>query len=348
MTDLSSAILGIVAQATPQAPMAWTDLIEALLIKHPDTTPDEPHDALETLTGQRMLSTARITRDGITQDVYWPTGLKTPALAGIKPKETTVPSNQTESLSSRLIKAIVAHGPLLADDLAQKSGVGKNNIGGNMQHAIKTGSITTRKAYVPERGREMTHYMTTTQAQEWDARGEQIEVTAAQDPSDEPHAGHVMNHPDAAPISADEFSLMAVLADIRAAIGDTGQIMLGELAQAIKTRINDLKNDVAARDLILNNLADTLKVGQIADIPAALDDLTHALGTRAMTTRAPAGKPALLLIDSADLTEVEMLGDDDDAQAMAMSSIELGHAARVMVVRIVGEATRRVEWKEAA
>lgn len=54
------------------------------------------------------------------------------------------------------------------------------------------------------------------------------------------------------------------------------------------------------------------------------------------------------LIDSADLTEVEMLGEDDDAQAMAMSSIELGHAARVMVVRIVGEATRRVEWKEAA
>lgn len=314
---LTDRILAIVAQATPQAPMPHSAIIQALLRQRPETTPDEPHDALEAMTTQRLLSTARITRGGVTHDVYWPTGLTKPALSGIKPKEPIAVPTQPDTLAQKLIKTIVAHGPLLAEELADRCGAAKNNIGGLLQHAIKTGSITTRKAYVAERGREMTHYMTATQAAEWDARdgaAEQIEIHAVPDTT----GGHVMSHPDL------------------------------ETLRDLNSEIHALRNDVAARDLILNNLAGSLKVQHIADIPAALDDLIHALTTRAMTSQSPAGKPALLLIDSADLTEVEMLGADDDAQAMAMNSIELGHAARVLVVRIVGEATRRVEWKEAA
>ena len=345
--SLSDRILDIVAQATPQAPMRDSDIYAAVCKKGRVET-GEMASALETMTAQRLLSTARITRGGVTQDVYWPTGLTKPAIAGIKPKEPLKVPNltDTDTKAQRLIKAIVAHGPITNADLADKTGTKANNVDGLLKAAVNRSQITTRQIFVPEQGRELRHWMTSTQAAEWDARAEideQIEIPPATDTP----VGHVMSHP-AAEQKSEDFFLLGVLADIRAAIGDTGQIMLGDLAQAIKTRIHDYKNDIAARDLILNNLAGTLKVQNIADIPAALDDLTHALSTRAMTTRAPAGKPALLLIDSADLTEVEMLGDDDDAQAMAMSSIELGHAARVMVVRIVGEATRRVEWKEAA
>ena len=36
-----------------------------------------------------------------------------------------------------------------------------------------------------------------------------------------------------------------------------------------------------------------------------------------------------------------------NAQRIALHSIELGHAARVLVVRILGEAQRTAVWKEA-
>jgi hypothetical protein len=63
------------------------------------------------------------------------------------------------------------------------------------------------------------------------------------------------------------------------------------------------------------------------------------------------GRLALLLIDSADLTEIEELAAGCDvriAQAVAMARIDQGHAARAVVVRIFGEAARSVEWKQAA
>lgn len=347
---LTERILAIVAQATPQAPMRDSD-IYAAVCKTRRVETGEMVKALEAMTTQRLLSTARITRGGVTQDVYWPTGLKTPALMGIKPKEPiTVPKPapapaeiKPDTKAQQLIKAIVAGGPISGPDLAEVTGIKQADHNVVLASPLKNGTIAMRRLFLSEHGREIKHYMTAHQAAEWDAN------QAPQSAPKPDTGGHVMSHPDAEPARKDgDDILINIIANIRAAIGDTGQIMLGELAQAIKTRIHDLKNDVAARDLILNNLAGTLKVQHIADIPAALDDLTHALATRVMTAQAPAGKPALLLIDSADLTEVEMLGDDDDAQAMAMSSIELGHAARVMVVRIVGVATRRVEWKETA
>lgn len=343
--SLHTVILGILAQASPQAPMADTDIIGTLASQ---ASTAAIILALNAMVEDRLISCAEITKSGLTRRVYWPTGLTRPALTGIKPKEPiAVPHHQPQDTQAqKLIKLIIAHGPIINADLAERSGIKANNIDGLLKAAVKSGQITTRIGYVAEQGRELRQWMTATQAAEWDEAGIEQFKKMTTDPA---QSGHAMSHPDAEPDRKDgDDILINILSEIRAAIGDTGQIMLGDLAQAIKTRIHDLKNEVAARDMILNNLAGTLKVQHIADIPAALDDLTHALSTRAMTAQAPAGKPALLLIDSADLTEVEMLGDDDDAQAMAMTNIELGHAARVMVVRIVGEATRRVEWKEAA
>lgn len=325
--SLPDRILAIVTKSTPQAPMRDSDIYSAVCKKGRIET-GEMAVALETMTTQRLLSTARITRGGITQDVYWPTGRKTPALTGNKKEPLAVPHpTEPDTHGSRLIKLIIAHGPIIAADLAEKAGVVAKNIDPYLASAVKHGQIHTRMGYVPELGRERKHYMTATQAQEWDDRSEKIEVQ----PVDEPGSGHVMNHP-----LAQDGATRARMAELESQIA------------ALKTRIHDQANDIAAANLIFAQLATTLKVQHIADIPAALDDLTHALATRAMTTSVPIGKPALLLIDSADLTEVEMLGDDDDAQAMAMSSIELGHAARVLVVNIVGEAQRKVVWKEFA
>lgn len=335
--SLHTIILGILAQASPQAPMADTDIIGTLASQ---ASTAAIILALNAMVEDRLISCAEITKSGLTRRVYWPTGLTRPALTGIKPKEPlAVPHPQPQDTQAqKLIKLIIAHGPIINADLAERSGIKANNIDGLLKAAVKNGQITTRSGYVAEQGRELRQWMTATQAAEWD----EAAGNAA-------HAGHVMSHPDAEPDRKDgDDILINILSEIRAAIGDSGQIMLGDLAQAIKARIHDYKNDIAARDLILNNLAGTLKVQHIADIPAALDELIHAMATRAMTAQAPAGKPALILIDSSDLTELEMLGADDDAQAMAMSNIELGHAARVLVVRVIGEAARRVEWKEAA
>jgi len=320
--SLPDRILAIVAKSTPQAPMCGADIIAALGAGHIDA-----RRALDSAVAAMLLNTARITRNGLTHDVYWPTGRKTPVLTGNKKEPLAVPHpTEPDTHGSRLIKLIIAHGPIIAADLAEKAGVVAKNIDPYLASAVKHGQIHTRMGYVPELGRERKHYMTATQAQEWDDRSEKIEVQ----PADEPGSGHVMNHP-----LAQDGATRARMAELESQIA------------GLKTRIHDQANDIAAANLIFAQLATTLKVQHIADIPAALDDLTHAMAIRAMTSQAPIGKPALFLIDSADLTEVEMLGDDDDAQAMAMSSIELGHAARVLVVRILGEAQRTAVWKEA-
>lgn len=320
---LADRILGILDHATPQQPMHGIEILDALLA-HGVGSHDALH-ALDAAVHAKLIGTARITRNTLTQDVYWPTGLKTPALAGIKPKEPiTVPKPapapaeiKPDTKAQQLIKAIVAGGPISGPDLAEVTGIKQADHNAVLASPLKNGTIAMRRLFLSEHGREIKHYMTAHQAAEWDANHETPAAPAPAAPA--PDAiGHVMSHPDA------------------------------ETLRDLNAEIHALRNDLAARDLILHAMAEKLHVTRIEDIPAALDDLTHALATRATTAQAPAGKPALLLIDSADLTEVEMLGEDDDAQAMAMSSIELGHAARVLVVRIVGEATRRVEWKEAA
>lgn len=335
--SLPDRILAIVAKSTPQAPMCGADIIAALGAGHIDA-----RRALDSAVAAMLLNTARITRNGLTHDVYWPTGRKTPVLTGNKKEPLAVPKpTEPDTHGSRLIKLIIAHGPIIAADLAEKAGVVAKNIDPYLASAVKHGQIHTRMGYVPELGRERKHYMTATQAQEWDDRGQQIEVGPVEETANAAaQGGHAMSHPAT-------LERLAVLEREHKEFFDNNWHDQRRRAEAQATQIHDLKNDIAARDLILNNLADTLKVQQIEDIPGALDDLTHALATRAMAANEAAGKPALLLIDSSDLTEVEMLTEDDDAQRIALHSIELGHAARVLVVRILGEAQRTAVWKEA-
>lgn len=316
---LAARILAAMDHATPQQPIYTGEITRRLADAGCVLLINELLDALADMTTQRLVGTARITRSGVTQDVYWPTGLKTPVLTGIQPKEPLSMPNQdipSESLAKKLIKAIVAHGPLLAKELAEHSGVPENNIGGNLAHAIKTGSITTRKQYVAERGRVMTHYMTATQAQEWDEREaatEDPEAPPAANPAPPAAGCHVMSHPDA------------------------------ETLRDLNAEIHALRNDVAAHKLILGDLQRLLGVNRIEDLHTAIE--------RLQAEPQGEGRPALLLVDSSELTEVEPLPAEMNLREMrqeALNAIDQGHAARAFVVRILGEARRLAEWKEAA
>ncbi len=315
--------------------MRSSEVATALVRARPETTPDEPHDALEALVAQRLLSTARITRGGITHDVYWPTGLKTPVLTGIKPKEPLIVPNP-DTHGSRLIKVIVAHGPLIGAELAEKAGLPAKNIDPYLATAVKNGTIKTRMGFVAELGKERKHYMTATQAEAWDAQ-----------------QGHAMSHPSAimapaAPAAAEQKPQdMAALAAERdallALIGAQDYSDAHAMLSAVRTEMHDLKNEVAARTLIMSQLAEIVGVENHEDILGAVERLT---ADRPAPTP---GRLALLLIDSADLTEIEELptNDDGEAHTRALATVEHGHAARAVVVRIQGEAVRTVAWKAA-
>lgn len=156
---------------------------------------------------------------------------------------------------------------------------------------------------------------------------------------------------------------LSIIYDIRVAIGDPNRkIMLGELAARIhaqrtadadeiarlKARIHDMSNDLIGTGMILDAIRGHLGTPDIAtaDLPAAIAD---AMTAPTMHTPKP-GRLALLLIDSADMTDLEELdtADLDAAQAEARRNIDVGNAARAVVVSIHGEAFRRTEWREAA
>jgi hypothetical protein len=351
---LHELVLAIVGKASSLRPMASKDIWIALRKTRPETTPDELPDVLEYLTNSRVLATCRITRGDITQDTYWPTGLRNPVLIGAPPM-----SNPNTS-ASKLLRAIVLHGPITGADLAIKTGIAAKSIDSLLESATTRDAVTSRRGFCAEKGRELKHYMTTTQAGDWDAREAAAEQELADAVKDEPNqnepAAHVMSTPASTkqtegeiPVNESDEGNEEPCHNCPAnPEPEEGLTCAREEIAELKTRVHDLLNDAAGAHLVLQELAKKLSVEKFEDIPSAFDELTQALAARAMHPEPASGRMALVLIDSAELTEIELISADDDAQAMAMSNIELGHAARVLVVRIMGEARRQAEWKEAA
>lgn len=325
MTTLAEHILAVCAKATAQAPLARAGLVLGILRRRPETTPDETADALEALVDSRQISTCRITRAGITQDVYWPTGLR-PQLTAPKPKEPTVPKpapEKQETQASRLIKAIIMHGPLTARDLAEKTGIKISNIDGSLQSALKAGTITTRTRYVAEDGRERRHFMSANQAAVWDG-------DTADMPDPPEHQGHAMDHPDAHPEASGE---------------PAGS------AEATLARLRQLEEDNFVLATERDSLLGRLGANDIIEAGDFIDALREELSRLRAGAGEQAGRPALLLVDSAELTEVEPLPAEMNLREMrqeAMNAVHQGHAARAFVVRILGEAVRTASWTGAA
>jgi hypothetical protein len=339
--SLTELILASAAKATSQAPISMSDLVTKARRTNPDINHAKVFYALEQLCDQRQLATCRITRGGITQDWYWPTGLK--------PKEShPVPTDtKPDTQAARLIQAIVAHGPLIGADLAEKTGVKPSSIDPCLVAAIKSGSIVTRMGFVPEQGRERKHYMTATQAADWETQAAGPESPSPAETTD----SHVMSHPRAE--EAQETPQAELKRKLKTALelaGSTATIrQLQEQVDEMAARIDVQANELAAANLILASLAKTLQVDKIEELPDALDELTQALATRAVTTPAPAGKLALMLSE-AGVMDLKYLNDEDpqDAARLAMHHVTQGNYVKCLVIRVIGQAIRTVEWQEAA
>jgi len=317
----ASAVLALIQPYSSLRPISQGDI----LAQGRHIAPfDEIHEALEQLIDARLITQMRHTRNGVMQNVYWPTDLKpitAPTLEEIR--------MASEPKNSHLARLILKHGPISGADLAAKAqSAGLNCPTKNVQGIL--GGHITRGEIILKKRDGANWYMTATQAEEWCAATVQDAEPA-----------HVMSGPKQsnAEIPVNE---TAPHDDQTATI----RALQVDLAHRDRT-IHDLKNDVAGANLVLHQLADKLQVNAFEQIPAAIDEIMHATTTRVLHADPLPGKQALVLIDSAELIEIEELAVDDDAQNMALASIELGHAARVLVVRIMGEAKRQAEWKAA-
>jgi hypothetical protein len=111
-------------------------------------------------------------------------------------------------------------------------------------------------------------------------------------------------------------------------------------ARMLARKVADLEADIAKQRTLL-----AAKTELIVDLEERLQDAQRG------PARDEPGRLALLLIDSAELMELEELDSVTDvriAQAAAMARIDQGHAARAVVVALLGEARRQVAWKVAA
>ncbi|MCK2097253.1 hypothetical protein [Thauera aromatica] len=137
--------------------------------------------------------------------------------------------------------------------------------------------------------------------------------------------------PQVPPTPESEFSLLGVLADIRAAIGDpTGKIMLGELAEHIRGRIALLEAEPAALR------------AEIAKADSELDEVRAALAERI------GGE-----IDHSDMSESEIARaaalvidrHDDELVAQAGTIIELRSMVADLRFQLSEVAAERDGWR---
>ena len=325
----------------------------------------EIHTALQQLTDARLITSMRHTIDGKTQDVYWPTGLKpitAPSLEEI--------SMASEPKNSQLARMILQHGPISGADLAAKATAAGLNCPTKNIQGILAGHLARNEIVMKKRD-GLNWYMTPNQADEWDEN-----VAAAGGDRDNQSGAHVMSAP---PVSAKQSEAettenetdeampepdAALLAMANGAFMDKIETLEQNATKmrtllATKTEtivlhektIHELRNDVSAANLIFQQLCTELNLENPEEIPAAIDELMRAVCNSDNRIAQQPGRLALLLIDSAELTELEELDANCDpriAQAAAMARIDQGHAARAVVVRIIGEAVRQAEWKEAA
>lgn len=353
-SPLALSVLKTLQRGSSMNPINLGDILRA----HPDASSDIPN-AMQALIDARLVSTLTHIVDGTATKLFWPTGLK-PLTA--KPlRKPAMPTKKPEAGSTTILKYILSHGPITGTDLAVKTSIAARNIDTVLERA--GANIVTRIGFVAEKGRELKHYMTPQQAIEWDAKQNKAEIpvneTIEETDEDMPPANagilasaNRMLHEKLEAALEFNAASNAILADMEAFLGvDHRDELLG--------KVRDMETLISCHERTIQSLHDIID-GMLEDwtnIRRALDVSTYEEALQAITqlnnlsTRQSAiqpGKTALMLIDSDDMTELEMLAPDDDARAMAMTNIVLGHASRVLVVRVMGEANRNAVWKEFA
>ncbi|MDO9227136.1 MAG: hypothetical protein Q8M09_12410 [Pseudomonadota bacterium] len=258
--------------------------------------------AIDRLVDAGLLSTLRLTRDGETNDIYWPTGLKI-----IAPPTDQELNAMSESKTARLIRLITAHGPidsvaLTAKANAEGANIPAKNLAGLLAAGIKAGTVITSR---PDK---YTIYQ---------MAAEPVAQTSSL-PKDDADDGAM---PPADPALANRElgnQLSAAQADQQAA------------ERALQTAQADLGR---YRDL-LDQVASALHCDSIDSIPAVLD--------RGIAAHESTGRLAMLLHagEDADLDYFAPFVSETDAITLAMRQVDTGHAERVTLIRVLGEASR--------
>lgn len=164
------------------------------------------------------------------------------------------------------------------------------------------------------------------------------------------------------PHAADnDFSLLGVIADIREAIGDHGQLMLGELAAAVG-KIAEERSRLRAENVALKTLNEAMPGFGAEHQEQRIDSLTKdVINTRAALTKAineadrlrlelfEATKmkaPAVGYLVRAPKRKPRHITKPEGAQAAALAAVRGGAArAEVFALVPVGTARRGAEWQ---
>ena len=335
--------------------------------------PNEIHDALDELNDARLITHMRHTVGDVTQNVYWPTGLQplnAPSLEQIR--------MASEPKNSQLAGLIVLHGPISGSDLAAKAqDKGLNCPTKNVQGIL--GGHLTRGEIIMKKRAGLNWYMTPNQAAEWDAKteGQAADIdppnqTAAHVMSAPPasakqsgdeipvnESGERMPPVDRVLLEKANQALTQnleqalaynrisndLLADLEQAMGVEHRDELLEAATAMKAEIHGLRNDVCAANLIFSQMQETLRVERPEDLPGAFDELIQAMATtRAIQAQPENGRLAMAQFDATggimDIEYFEPYVDVSGAQQVALDMVNEGDAARVLVIRVIGQTQR--------
>jgi hypothetical protein len=262
-TPLQLHLLDLLKQskASSYAPVSHAAILKQARHR---AAPDEIHDALEGLVDRALISTMRHTKDGVTQSVYWPTGLKP-----ITPPTEQERHAMAESKTSRLLRLIMLHGPINGADLAEKANAegGKieaKNIQGLLAGHINKGDVVTRKD-----GR-FTLYMASSQAD-----------AIAVPPTGVPASHHAEIERRIAELESGLHSMQAEKAQAEADLKGTNEV-LAEICRALDAR-NALMAMAKIEQLQLLSAKATAPVLGYAVMFDAQDMTLHAaeIGARA-------------------------------------------------------------------
>lgn len=374
LTDLDRSVWRLTALATRDQPMPLCTLFTAARHLAP---PDQIHDALEACLDAGLLSTMTHTRDGVTQAVYWQTGIK----------PFTPPTDEERRIMSIpknawLLQAIRAHKkPISTVELStQATAAGLNIPARNIPSLLET--YEKKGAVIKSKINRVVHYGTpqpATANEEADddamppadpfilamanrAISERLEQIATAIGHEEGNDGKLVSSVIALSLERDE--LARKFADaIKGREIDGDNLRAAEIALNI---IHSALNVATAEDAVaeiehlqkLANARTDQDLGDLGRYRELLDQIASSLHCESLdvlpevvanlgTAPMQAGRLAFLsYVDSEGIVMeyLEPYVGEEEARRLLIRRVETGELGHGVLVRAIYQARRQIEY----